>query len=563
MVNFSTKKIKIIAITISYLISFPTIAASYDSQKEGDAANAFSSTNDSLMQQGMSNPFLNNLQQHETQLKKQNYTAVLELIKENKLSDAKNKLNEIINQNNKEPEYFNLQALLAILDKDSPKALNSYKKALELDTNNLMANVGLATHALEIKDLKTAKKHAEIALSVNNQLASAYLLLADIANSQNNIKESETILLNALDKVKGNIKPEIKIVETLTRLYAFQKLPKKILNLSQKLQQQYPNDSKALSLLARAQMLNKQNKLAEQTLNQIIDQNKQDIEHRLLLATFLKSQLDKKTQVLQLLNEVSTLEKNNPRSLVYKATYLIQLKRYTDALAIAKKIDTQFPKLALGKMLESDVYLVEQKYDLALKTNLQAYQIQPNQKLLSTIVALMNKQGQQSKAISFVKNELEKQPKNSALHFKLASLYQNNNDLKSAVQHYKSVLSQTPEHAITLNNLAWIYSQQNNPKALTTAKKAYDINPKSASILDTYGYILVKQGQSKDAINILQKAVALAPKQYDVQFHLAQAYSATGNNKQAISTLSPLLQEDLKFSEKQSAINLFNKLNKN
>jgi len=555
MVN---SKINIIAITISSLICTPVIAARYNTQDKNNLSKTPSIFKDLTLQR-QANPFSQTNQHSESKQKQEDYTKILKLISKQNFSEAKNELRKLKAD---KPEYFNLQALLAIQEKDTPRAILSYKKALALDAKNLMSNMGLATYSFETKDLKTAKKYADISLGINNQLASAYLLLADIARSQNKIKESENILLNALNTVKGNFKPEIKIASSLTKFYAFQRLPKKILNLSRNLQNQYPNNPKVLSIVARAQIVNDQKKLAEQTLSQLINLDKQDAEHRILLANLLKTQTEKETQVLQLLDEASNLEKNNPRALVYKTTYLIQLKRLTQALIIANKIDALFPQLALGKMLTGDIYLLEKKFDQALEINLKAYQIQANKKLFSTIISILVKQGKNTKAIDFAKQELSKNPNNSAIHFTLASLFQNNNNLSQAIQHYESILSQTPKHSQALNNLAWIYSQQNNPKSLEMAKQAYTINPQSASILDTYGFILVQQGQSKEAITILKKAIQLEPKQYDIQFHLAQAYLANGNNKQAIITIKPLLQADKVFSEKQSAIRLFDQLNK-
>ena len=400
----------------------------------------------------------------------------------------------------------------------------------------------------------------KIALNIDNQQVSAYLVLADIANKEINVNESEKILLTALATVKGNAKSELKIVASLVKLYAFQKKAKKILDLGQQIQRQYPDNLEALSILAKAQILNKENILAEQTLSEIVNQNDQDAEHRILLANLIKTQKNKEKQVIQLLDEAANIERNNPRALVYKASYLIQLKRYEEVLNIANKINKQFPKLAIGKMLEADVYLVQKKFDKALSINLKAYQMQANKKLLSTIVSLMNQQGQQAKAIEFVKQALIKMPDNSGLNFKLATLYQINNDLDQAVHHYKLVLKQTPEHAITLNNLAWVYALQDNNEALKVVKQAYAISPKSASILDTYGYILVKQGHNKEAINILQKAVKLAPKQQGVQFHLAQAYSANGDIKRAIQILTSITKEEKSFPEKQVAIKLLGQL---
>ena len=82
---------------------------------------------------------------------------------------------------------------------------------------------------------------------------------------------------------------------------------------------------------------------------------------------------------------------------------------------------------------------------------------------------------------------LEKNPKNTNIHFKLATVYQQLNDTVQAEKHYQAILAVLPENILALNNLAWLYAQQNNSQAMELAKKAYAKAPESAAIADTYG----------------------------------------------------------------------------
>ncbi len=173
---------------------------------------------------------------------------------------------------------------------------------------------------------------------------------------------------------------------------------------------------------------------------------------------------------------------------------------------------------------------------------------------------LLNAQGKQTDAIKLLNNALEKNNKNGAIHFKLATVYQQQNDNKQAEAHYNAILTEQPDNVLALNNLAFLYSQQNDPRALELAKKAYEKAPESAAILDTYGYILIKQGQPKEGLPILEKAASLAPKANDIQFHLAEAYVANDNTQKAIEILEPIVKAEQDFSEKKAAVSLLDKL---
>jgi putative PEP-CTERM system TPR-repeat lipoprotein len=553
------KSIAIILLIVSPL----SIAANYDLLNQ--QSNSFGSPNQN---EPSSNgtwgapSILESMQQEKINEKKRDYFDVLNLVKQNKLDEAEIKLATLLKQSPENPELHNLKALLESQKKDIASAEKSYQKAISLDKNNILAHLGLSKLALDTGDLVKAKDYAEKALSINNKIVNAYLLLADIAYKQKNNSEVEAVLSIALEKVKGNISTEIEVIQNLGKLYAVQKQPEKILLLGEDLVNRYPNDSKALSLLAGAQIVNNKKSLAEETLTQLINKNKQDIDHRLLLAKLLSEKPENEKDILKLLDETLAIAPDKPQAYIFKAAYLIKLKRYPDALELANQIEKKFPDLFLGKLLKGDVYLAEQKLDQALDNYQQAYKKQPNDKVLFTIVDILSAQKKLPDAIKLLNDELAKNGKNGAIHFKLATLYQQQNDYRQAEKHYNAILTDQPDNVLALNNLAWIYSQESSSKAIELAKKAYTLSPESAAIADTYGYILVKQKQAEEGLKILEKAATSAPKANDIQFHLAEAYAANEEQSKAIEILERIVKEEQNFSEKKAAVDLLAKLKK-
>jgi putative PEP-CTERM system TPR-repeat lipoprotein len=506
---------------------------------------------------------LNSLQHSEIDSKKERYFEVLNLLKQNKLDDAQNKIATLLKQSPNEPQFHNLQALLETLKKNPAGAQQSYQKAIDLDKNNLVAQLGLAKLALDAGDLNKTQEHANKILAMNDKLTSAYLILADVAHKQKNNDVVERILQSGHDKVKGNITQEMELVSVLGRFYVSQKQPDKLLTLADDMVKRHNGNTRALSVLAGAQIANNKQDLAEQTLKQIIKQETRDINHRLLLAKLMSNKPEKEKEVLQLLDETSKIDANNPQADVYKAAYFIKLKRNPEALAVSEKIEKQFPKLAIGKLLKGDVFLSDKQWDKAIGQYQQVYKIEPNINVLFKITDIMQSQGKLPEAIALLDTESVKDNKNSALHFKLAILYQQQNNLNQAQLHYEAILSQQADNALALNNLAWLYSQQNNPKSLELAKKAHTLAPDAAAITDTYGYILLKQGQLKEALTVLEKATATAPKDNDMQFHLAQAHAANDDKQKAVEILENIVKSEQTFSEKSAAEKLLNQLKTN
>ncbi len=552
------------AIAITLLIASPlSMAANYDLLNQQPSNFGNLNQNEPLSKESWSTPsILDSMQKEIINEKKRDYLDVFNLLKQNKLDEAGSKLASLLKQFPENPELYNLKALLETLKKDTVSSEKSYLKAISLDKNNILAHLGLSKMALDAGDLVKAKDYADKTLAINNKTVNGYFLLADIAYKQKNTSEVESVLSTALEKVKGNLSSEILVIQNLGKLYAVQKQPEKLLLISEDLVKRYPDDSKALSILASAQIINDKKSLAEDTLAQLINKDKQDVNPRLMLAKLLSEDADKEKETIKLLDETLTIEPDNLQVYIFKTAYLIKLKRYPDALELANQTEKKFPTLSLGKLLKGDVFRAEQKLDDALDNYKQAYKKQPDNKVLFTIVDILIAQQKIPDAIKLLDNELAKNSNKSPIHFKLASIYQQQKDYKQAEAHYNVMMTDQPDNVLVLNNLAWIYSQENNPKAVELAKKAYTLAPESAAIADTYGYILIKQAQQVEGLKILEKAAALAPKLDDIQFHLADAYAANGQQEKAIEILERITTAEQNFSEKKSAVDLLAKLKK-
>ncbi len=561
MLNKKYRKRSLTAITLALLASSSlSLAAKSDliDPKQG----GFGSVDQagSATGSGNTSSILESLKQTESNGKKTDYIEALNLLKQNKLSEAKKKIELLIRQSPQEAEYYNLLALAETLGKKPDAAQKSYQKAIELNKNNILARLGLAKLHLEAGELDKAKDYANQTLAIDDKSINAYLLLADVALKQRNTQEVEKTLLTAQEKTKGNITAEVEVIKALGQFYSMQKQPEKILGLGEDVANRYPNNNIALSVLAQAQMLNNKNDLAEQTLLKLIDLNKKDNGARLLLVRLLNNQVGREKDILKLIDEAIAVDTNNPEPQLVKGAYLIKQKRTPEALEIANRLDEQFPKLPLGKLLQGDVFLAEKNLDKALSAYQLGYKMNPNDKVLFTIVDILSTQGKSAEAIKMLSKALENQKKNGSIHFKLASVYQSQKDYLQAEKHYKAILAEQADNVLALNNLAWIYSQQNNPQALELAKKAYEKTAKSPVVGDTYGAILVKQGQVKEGIAILEMAAAQAPKINDIQYHLAEAYAANNENKKAIDILEVIVKSEQSFSEKNAALGLLDKL---
>ncbi len=105
--------------------------------------------------------------------------------------------------------------------------------------------------------------------------------------------------------------------------------------------------------------------------------------------------------------------------------------------------------------------------------------------------------------------------------------------LDAAIRDTRMMLDETPDDPELLNNLAWLYSETENPQALATAERAHALAPTNPSVLDTLGWILVRQGAHERGLALLRDARARAGDKLDIRYHMAVALAKLGRYPEA------------------------------
>jgi len=102
----------------------------------------------------------------------------------------------------------------------------------------------------------------------------------------------------------------------------------------------------------------------------------------------------------------------------------------------------------------------------------------------------------------------------------VAEEYQRQEDPQEAISTYETILTNNPQDPVALNNLAWMLKDRDLPRALELAEQAAELQPNSAPILDTYGWLLHLSGDRTAALEHLERAASLAPNVDDIQRNL-------------------------------------------
>jgi tetratricopeptide (TPR) repeat protein len=250
------------------------------------------------------------------------------------------------------------------------------------------------------------------------------------------------------------------------------------------------------------------------------------------------------------------LENVDPdRALPLKIGTYVSMKDIPKAVECAKKIINKKPDSAYGYTVLASVY--EGQNDLgnamdALRSGLRvdAKNIQANMMLGNLYV----KKRDYPAALSIYEGIVKKTPSYSPAIFAQGTVYDQLGKKTEAVKKYREVLSKSASYVPALNNLAYLYSEGYGSKgeALKLAASAYRLEPNNAGVIDTMGYVLLKNGKRDDARKLLEKAVSLIPNDPSVHYHLAMAYKESGDKVRALKSVQKSLELG-NFTEAKSA----------
>ncbi len=114
--------------------------------------------------------------------------------------------------------------------------------------------------------------------------------------------------------------------------------------------------------------------------------------------------------------------------------------------------------------------------------------------------------------------------------------YDQAGDWARAQPDLETALKLSPGQPYVLNYLgySWAVKRQHISQARSMIEQALQAVPNDGAIVDSLGYVMLQQGQARQAVSTLMKAVNLEPDDPTINAHLGDAYAAAGDHLQAI-----------------------------
>ncbi len=217
------------------------------------------------------------------------------------------------------------------------------------------------------------------------------------------------------------------------------------------------------------------------------------------------------------------------------------------------------PEYLIPYNLLGEVALSKKDYSLAVESFESAIEVNdqwwiPYRGLSLAYLA----QGNRAEALKILENGFENSSGTERLGIELANIYYQQGDRDKAIKTYNSIIKKVPTSIVAKNNLAMLLVDENSTDDEINSALEYSVELETieqAASLDTAGWVNYKAGNIEKAIDLLNKAIVLAPEAGELHYHLGMAYAAEGEDiEKAKHHLTIAAQSEQEYKGKQVAI---------
>lgn len=454
-----------------------------------------------------------------------------------------------------DPLIWNYRGAAYLGKKDLARARDSFGQALKLDPAFYPAAASLARLDLKDSQPNAARQRFENVLKADPKHLPAMLALADLALHAQDEKTQVGWLEEAIAAHPQALPPKL----ALARHLLGKGEHNQALSLARETLNDNPEHPAALDLLGAVQLALGDTASALASYRRLAVRLSGQAAPLVKLASvqLIAKDLPAAHQALQ---DALRIQPDSLDTQMMLGNVEIQSGRHHEAQRIARQLQKQWPDAAAGFILEGDAALGRKDSAAALAAFERAHKRAPTGALLLRQLQALDAEGRAEEGEKRLADWLQRNPQDASTRAALAEQLIRRKQYPAAAAHYHVLDQSNPGNLLVLNNLAWALAESGDKRALGYAEKALRLKPDNAAVLDTLGWILVRQGQPERGIKLLQQALSKAPDATEIQWHLASAYAQTGDRARAQHELERLLASGVAFPQEQAARPLLKQL---
>jgi tetratricopeptide (TPR) repeat protein len=407
--------------------------------------------------------------------------------------------------------------------KEYKRAIGAYKRAIELDRDNLDAIRGLAQNLMNDGQTDAALEQYKIIADANPEDAQTYLHMAEIYRKSGKFD----LALENLKKVESMVQDSIEVPYNIAAVYQAQGRYDEAIQVLQPLIKKTEKPDNNYSQGERSNRA-----VFLERLGTIYRENNN---HQLALETFRKM--------------LTLGDENAVRGYQQIIDTYRETKQWQQATDAAKEAVQKLPNDRGLKMVYAAQLADMGKGDAGLQQVKALLKGTPDDREIYVTLAQMysrlRRWPEAEEALDKAEQLSSKPDEKEYMYFLRGSTYERQKKYEQAEEMFRKVLVGDPQNATALNYLGYMLADRGTKleEALNFIRKAVDLEPANGAYLDSLGWAYFKLGKYEMAEDNLIKASQHIGTDPTVQDHLGDLYQKTGRLKLAAAHWERALAE--------------------
>ena len=442
------------------------------------------------------------------------------------------------------PLASNLRGRTLLAKKDIVGARKAFEQSLSIDPIYFPSVAALAAMDLAEKKPDEARKRFDAVLAKNPKHVQSLLALAELRARAGGPKEEVAELITRA----VNADPVQKAAHQLLIDFHLRNNDFKLaLSAAQNAVAAIPDSPELLDGLGRAQQLSGDGNQALITFNKMAGLQPRSPLGQMRMADVNLLVIKDKAAAGQNLRKALEIKPDlldAQRGLILLA---MDGKKDSEAIEIARNVQKQRPKEAIGYIMEGDIASSQKKWEPAIEAYRKGLKQASSPELAVKLYSALTISGKAADKDKFAQSWLSEHPKDVAMRLFLGDESISFKRLPDAEKYYTEVTKISPNNAIAYNNLAWVTGQLKKPGAVALAEKAIALAPNQPAFIDTLAMLHSDNNDYAKALELQTKALTLQPENGAYKLNLAKIHIKGGKKDLARKELEALAKLGDKF----------------
>jgi len=436
---------------------------------------------------------------------------------------------------------------ILLLKKDAAGAQAAFDKAIQIEPSTQMALRGRLNLLLAAQRDAEAERDIRALFALDPKDLTALLGSAEIAARRGQDQNAREMLNKAAALWPQSELPRLALIR---HLMSRQDLGAS-LKLADDLVRTHPQNPEALALQGQIHAMRGEHKEAVASFRRLAAASPNAGEPQAQLARALFATGDR-AGAARAMDAAAKLDPDNIKVRTDQVSLQLTLGRRDEALASAKSFHQRKPGLESDFLL-ADAFAQTGDTSQAWALLAKRFSEKPNSVVLQRLMRVAMQPSERQRTRDFASSWLGRYPQDTAVRLEYAGLLMQANENAKAAKEYEIVLKQEPQNFAAMNNLAWLIQDSDPKRAVSMLTLAAKLSHDAPEIIDTLGWIKLRQKDIPGGLKLLQKAHALQPQNGEISYHLAVALDRNADRASARKLLKALLTSGIRFQSQPAA----------